>query len=49
MSVILKKCGYCKGKLVTDTETQEVNCSKCGLVIEQNTPAMDMDSRSFEG
>jgi len=48
MSTVIQKCRYCKGKLVTDNETQEINCSKCGLVIEQSNPAMDLDNRSFQ-
>ena len=45
----VQKCKTCRGDLITDQVTTEINCSRCGLVIEESVATLEFDERSFEG
>ena len=45
----IQKCKTCRGDLITDQVTMEINCNRCGIVIEESVATLEFDERSFEG
>ena len=45
----VQKCKICRGDFITDQVTMEINCNRCGIVIEESVATLEFDERSFEG
>ncbi len=45
----VQKCKICSGDFITDQVTMEINCNRCGVVVEESVATLEFDERSFEG
>ena len=45
----VQKCKMCHGDFITDQVTMEINCNRCGIVIEESSATLEFDERTFEG